>query len=400
MGYKLNTPSLESMNSIFSRHGRWIGVILALSLISLVLLLTTPARTHLRALGLLLRVQNPQHPGWIAQLEGYPIQESLTEVPTPSGRIRARLYVPEGIAQAPGMVMVHGVHDLGIEEPRLVALARAVSASGIRVLTPELRSLADYRVESASIDLIGYSARYLSESLGQKVGVLGISFAGGLSLLAASEPQYEQYMRFVLSVGSHDDLERVSRFFINNRIVRPDGSTLQMAAHEYGVLVLIYSHVEDFFPAVDVSTAHEALKLLLWEQVDESRKQAALLSPPSRQKMDLLYDHHVDTFVGEMEQSVARHRGEMALVSPHGRLQSLHVPTLLLHGAADNVIPPSELLWLQQDVPHEVLQAALSSPAISHASMEDASVADNLRLVHFMARVLKLEGDTQRLSGR
>lgn len=296
--------------------------------------------------------------------------------------------------------MVHGVHHLGIEEPRLVALARAMSASGIRVLTPELRSLADYRVESASIDLIGYSARCLSESLGEKVGLLGISFAGGLSLLAASEPQYEPYVRFVFSVGSHDELERVLRFFITNKIVRPDGTTLRMAAHEYGPLVLIYSHVEDFFPAGDVSTAHEALKLLLWEQVDDSRKQAALLSPSSRQKMDLLYDHHVDALAVEMEQSVASHRGEMALVSPRGRLQSLHVPTFLLHGAADNVIPPSELLWLQQDVPDNVLQAALSSPAISHASMEDASVADNLRLVHFMAQVLKLAADEQGLSGR
>jgi pimeloyl-ACP methyl ester carboxylesterase len=360
------------------------------------LLLARPAFTYLRAAGLLLRMENPQHPGMIGTIHTYPIEESLTEVDTPAGPIRARLYLPQGIAKAPGMVIVHGVHHLGIDEPRLVALARAMSASGIRVLTPELLSLADYHVEGDSIALIGYSARSLSESLGQKVGVLGISFGGGLSLLAVSDPRFERYIRFVVSVGAHDDLERVSQFFITNQIARPDGSTLHMAAHEYGSLVLIYSHVDDFFPPTDSNNAHEALRLLLWEKVDESRKRAELLSPSSRQKMELLYTNHVEALRGDMQQVIADHHAEMSAVSPHGRLQSLHVPVLLLHGSADNVTPPSELLWLQQDVPSAFLKSALISPAISHASMEGKpTLVDNFRLVHFMAQMLELADDKQ-----
>jgi pimeloyl-ACP methyl ester carboxylesterase len=360
------------------------------------LLLARPGFTYLRAAGLLLRMENPQHPGIVGTIHTYPIEEALTEVGTPAGLIRVRLYLPKGIANAPGMVIVHGVHHLGIDEPRLVALARAVSASGIRVLTPELLSLADYHVESGSIALIGYAARSLSESLGQKVGVLGISFGGGLSLLAASDPRFEPYIRFVVSVGSHDDLERVSQFFLTDQIVRPDGSTLHMTAHEYGPLVLIYSHVDDFFPPTDANIAHEALRLLLWEKVDESRKRAELLSPPSRRKMELLYTHHVEALSGELQQVIADHHAEMSAVSPHGRLQSMHVPVLLLHGSADNVIPPSELLWLEHDVPPAFLKSALISPAISHASMEGKpTLVDNLRLVHFMAQILELADDRQ-----
>ncbi len=341
-------------------------------------------------------MENPQHAGIIGAIHTYPIEESLTEIATPAGPIRARLYIPKGMANAPGMVIVHGVHHLGIDEPRLVAFARAMSASGIRILTPELLSLADYHVESGAIALIGYSARSLSESLGQKVGVLGISFGGGLSLLAASDPRFEPYIRFVVSVGAHDDLERVSQFFITNQIARPDGTTLHMAAHEYGPLVLIYSHVEDFFPAADVAPAHEALRLLLWEKVDESRKVAEQLSPASRARMELLYTHHLEPLDGEMEQVIAAHRSEMAAVSPHGHLQSLQVPVLLLHGAADNVIPPSELLWLKRDVPSAYLKDALISPALSHVSMEGKpTLADNLRLVNFMAQMLELTDDRQ-----
>jgi pimeloyl-ACP methyl ester carboxylesterase len=360
------------------------------------LLLARPALTYLRAAGLLLRMENPQHAGILASIHTYPVEESLTEIRTPSGTIRARLYIPKGIANPPGMLIVHGVHHLAIEEPRLVAFARALSASGIRVLTPELLSLADYQVDTHSIDLIGYSARSFSQSVGQRVGVLGISFEGGLSLLAASDPRFDRFIRFVLSVGAHDDLQRVSQFFISDQIARPDGTLLHMAAHEYGPLILIYSHPEDFFPRADANTAHEALRLLLWEKVDESRKRAELLSPASRKKMELLYHHHVDALAPEIEQSLARHRAEMSAVSPHGHLQALHVPVLLLHGAADNVIPPSELLWLKQDVPHSDFVSALTTPLISHASIAgNPTLADNLRLVHFMAQMLELADDRQ-----
>jgi pimeloyl-ACP methyl ester carboxylesterase len=352
--------------------------------------------THLRAAGLLLRIQDPKQTGILARMSTYTVRESLTEVATPLGKIHARLYIPVGVEKAPGIVIVHGVHHLGIEEPRLVGFARAMAACGIRVLTPELAALADYQVDRNSIALIGYSARSLSADIGEKVGVLGLSFAGGLSLLAASDQQYEPYIRFVISVGAHDDLERVSGFLITNAIARPDGTTLRMAAHEYGPLVLIYSHAEDFFPPADLPIARNALRLLLWEKVDESKKESELLSAPSRHKMEFLYKHQPEALDSEMKQAIALHQKEMSPVSPHGHLSSLHVPVLLLHGASDNVIPPSELLWLQRDVPHEYLVNALISPAISHVSMEgEPSLSDKFHLVHFMAQMLQLEGDVR-----
>ena len=182
----------------------------------------------------------------------------------------------------------------------------------------------------------------------------------------------------------------ISQFLITNTISRPDGTTLKMQAHEYGPLILIYSHLEDFFPPADIGTAHEALRLLLWEKVDESKKAAAMLSPPSREKMDLLYKHDEHALASEMKQAISRHQAEMAPASPHGQLGALHLPVLLLHGAADNVIPPSEMLWLQQDIPSGLVKAALISPAFSHASMDGKpALADNLRLVHFMAQMLE-----------
>jgi len=389
-GPALNSLTGKSPDGSGGRRRR-VAFIAAYAVPLIFVLLAPAIRTHLRAAGILQRVQDAKASGFVANFGSYTVEESLTQISTPSTVIRARVYIPRGRTNAPGMVIVHGLHHLGIDEPRLMALARAVSASGIRVLTPELPSLADYQIDNHSVGLIGYSALRFSGEVGRKVGVLGISFSGGLSLLAAADPQYAPAIGFVVSVGGHDDLERVSEFLISNTIHRPDGTTLQMAAHEYGPLVLIYSHAQDFFPPADLEVARHSLRLLLWEQVDESKKEAAHLSPASREKMDLLYRHDLQALDGEIKQAVSRHRAEMSPVSPHGQLQSLRVPVLLLHGAADNVIPPSELLWLQQEVPRDELKDALISPALSHVSFEgEPSIYDQVRLVHFMAQVLAL----------
>ncbi len=53
-------------------------------------------------------------------------------------------------------------------------------------------------------------------------------------------------------------------------------------------------------------------------------------------------------------------------------LAKVHVPVMLLHGSADNVVPPTETLWLEHDLPPGVLRAALISPAIGHVEVGGA----------------------------
>src|SRR5207245_356666 len=80
----------------------------------------------------------------------------------------------------------------------------------------------------------------------------------------------------------------------------------------------------------------------------------------------------------------------MDAVSPHLHLSGIRAPVFLLHGAGDNVIPPTETAWLERDVPRAWLADALVSDAIQHVEMHGKSgVLDRLALVHFMAGVLE-----------
>lgn len=345
------------------------------------------AQLRLRAVSLLLRIQG-QKTG-MAIYGTHPVDEIATTIPGPEGPVAARLYQPRGVSKAPGMVVVHGVHHLSIDEPRLVNFARSIAASGIVVVTPALKSLADYHVDERDVAVIGSTAHMLQQQVGQKVGVLGLSFAGGLSLLAAADPQYAGDIGFVTSIGGHDDLQRVCRFYATDEITRPDGSMERLAAHEYGVLVLVYAHVEDFFAPSDIEVARETIRLQLWEKMDEARTHSKQLSPASQARMQLLLEHRKDALAPELLAHLAAHAAEMARVSPHGRLSAIRVPVLLLHGTGDTVIPASEAQWLSREIAPQYLREALISPLITHVEVGgEPGIREKAALVEFMATML------------
>ncbi|HZD94377.1 MAG TPA: alpha/beta hydrolase, partial [Candidatus Sulfotelmatobacter sp.] len=202
-----------------------------------------PIGPHLRATSLLLRFSTPDAGGIAASFAHHPFKEEDGLAQTPHGPLRYRLYLPQDVTNPGGVVLLHGVHHLGIDDPRMWNLARAFAGAGVLVMTPELKDLADYRVTAQTIDVIGDSAVVLSTRTNRTVGLIGLSFAGGLSLLTAAKPEYAKRVGFVFAIGAHDDMGRVARFFAANTIARPDGTETPLAAHEYGVLVLAYSHL-------------------------------------------------------------------------------------------------------------------------------------------------------------
>jgi dienelactone hydrolase len=344
----------------------------------------------------LVRFSSPQTTGFKVRFAQHPVSEETLSAETPYGPLKYRLYKPNDVENPPGIVLLHGIHDLGIEEPRLTSFARALSGAGVEIMTPELRDLADYRVTPHTVDAIGISAVILSTQLKvQKVGVTGLSFAGGLSLLAASKPEYAQRISFVVAIGAHDDLTRVSRFFATDTVEKPDGTTAPFAAHEYGVLVLAFAHLDHFFSTEDEPVAREALRLWLHEKPAPSLNTAKQLTPAGQVMFELILHHH-DVLRPRLIEEIDAHRDEMASSSPHGHIGNLTVPVFLLHGAGDNVIPPTESQWLAHDLPPQEMKRLLISPALIHVNMDDkVTFRQEWELVDFIAGVLDMAEDAK-----
>ena len=366
----------------------WLAAIVVLILL---VIASHFLRYDLRGYAVLARFIDPQASGSLLRWETYPVTAQDITIPTGSGAVRARLFLPSGVTHPHGMVVIHGIHHLGIDEPRFMSFSRAMAGSGLAVLTPQIDTLADYHSDSTAIPIIGDSAAWLDQRLGTgPVTVTGISFGGGLSLLAACDPRYAPHIRALALMGAYDDLARVSRFLATSEEEFPDGRTIPFAAHDYGASVFVYAHLDQFFPAADLHAAHEALRAWLWEQPENAEPWVARLSPAAKATMDALLARRIDKVRPQILNAIHADEAELAALSPRGQLASLRVPVFILHGSADNVIPPAESLWLEQDVPHEDVRAVLITDAFSHVDpAKRAGLYQQLRLVHFVGDVLR-----------
>lgn len=320
-----------------------------------------------------------------------PIFEEELSLPLAGRAVRARSYRP---AQAPGpaLVLAHGVHHAGIDEKRLVRFARELARTGFTVITPELRYLADYRVTRDSLEVLVEAVRYVGGerrwASSPRVGLMGFSFAGGLALVAATDPRLDGRLSFVTSVGGHHDLERVLNFLIGHRIETPRGP-LSLEAHEYGLAVLVYDSLDELAPEADTSALRRAFKLWLMEDRPRARAAAAECQTPEGERLfALLAGQRLAELSPELKRLLSARRTELLALSPRGKLARARVPIYLLHGSGDTVIPPSETEWAARELgqaPH----AALVSPLLEHVSLNRATgLAEQLKLIGFVASML------------
>jgi dienelactone hydrolase len=347
-------------------------------------------KAHLQAVAILRLVSGQPVPWIISKLVTEPVRTEEVNFATNAGVVRGRLYLPVGHPDAPGVVVLHGVHHLGIDEPRLENFARAMAGCGLRILTPELPGIKDYHVDLGSVRVIGESARWFAERTRGSVGVLGLSFSGGLALVAAEDRMYTQDFKFVLAVGSQDEMAHVANYYLTGQEMRPDGTVEVLKPHDYGPLVLEYEHLEDFVPTKDEAAIRPVLREHLYEDKAVETLALAKLNQRQRAEAEQLLDSNSPLTKSKLAASDVRHAPEMEQLSPHEKLRTMTTPVYLLHGQADNIIPAAETLWMQSELPRTTLQAALVTPVLSHVNLDGAKpdALDVWRLVHFFALVM------------
>ena len=59
---------------------------------------------------------------------------------------------------------------------------------------------------------------------------MGLSFSGGLALVAAADPEYRPDFKFVFAVGSQDAMAHVANYYLTGQEARPDGTMEQSEA--------------------------------------------------------------------------------------------------------------------------------------------------------------------------
>ena len=352
--------------------------------LGVVALAWTPVSRHARAARLLVSLSAPP-PGE----NTLRVEESTMN----SGGVAVPLlrYEPLDQADAPGVVLVHGVHHLGAREPRLVAFARALAAAGTRVVTPDVASLRQFRLDTSAARLIGDVAAAQARHTGRtRVAVIGISFGGGLALVAASNAHDSRAIGAVTSIGGHADLGRVSRFFLSR-----DGGGAGVVPHPYGSRVIALRYLDRLVAPADLALARVALLTWLSDDFARARTLAERVSPASRETVDaLLGQAYPAAVIARIERAVADDEPALRAASPIARMHHIRVPVFLLHGVDDPLVPASELRALAERTPPRWLRGALVTPALRHAELTaEPTLVERIEVVRFVAGLLGASSD-------
>jgi hypothetical protein len=329
------------------------------------------------------------------------------QVSTRYGDVPARMYVPEGTSRRT-VLLVPGIHSMGIEEPRLTALADDLAGAGVKVMAMALPDLQAYRITPRATDVIEDAVTWMSQrpdlAPDGRVGIIGISFAGGLSISAASRPSIRDKVAFVLSFGGHGDLYRVMRYLTTGEAPQVPGLETH-PPHDYGVAVILYGladrgvvpmdQVEALRKGIETFLLASQLTLVNMDEANatfaKAREIARTLPEPSRTYLNYVNDRAVaklgPALVPFLEQLGV---GDPAL-SPQLIDHPASATLFLLHGSGDTVIPAAETVLFSEDLQRKGADVhVLLSELITHAEVNRAATyIDVLKLVNLWAQVFK-----------
>ena len=380
------------------RLGGWrVAALIALAFAILVWV----ARPYLSSAALLMDMTGaaPAVRRWLPVRVG-PVETRDLSVPTRHGAMSARLYSPPG-AGGPAIVIFPGVHGGGVDEPRLVALSRRIAATGATVMSTPLPDLRQYRVTTRATDMIedatGWMAANRDLAPRGRVGIVAVSFAGGLALVAAGRPSLEGKLSAVFALGAHADLPRVIRY-----LCLADGAVRTLVPpHDYGVALMLRASISLVVPAdqaaaldaaivrfLDASSAESTDRSRSARLFAEARTMEAALPQPARTLMHGVNERDVAA-LGKVLAPFAEEIGGAAALSP-ARSPATTAPVFLLHGTDDNVIPSNESVEIARylSTSGNAHVDTLLTPLVSHAEARTtASVRDFQRLISFWTRM-------------
>jgi dienelactone hydrolase len=300
---------------------------------------------------------------------------------------------------------VSGVHPDGIDEVRLVALARDLAATGLNVMTPEIPDLKQYRLTARVTDTIEHAAEWLADQHdltgGRRIGMIGVSFSGGLSVVAAGRPALRSRVAYVLSFGGHGNLPRVLRFFCTGFEPQLEGGETRLRQpHDYALAVLLHQAADLAVPPDQTAPLRRGIETFLQasalaridqggggQMLDWSRTYQRALPEPAATLMRLVNEREVSALGARLLPYLDR-LGQDPALSPD-RSPAPSAAVYLLHGTDDNVIPAVESRLLAAHLNGQTRVRLLLSGFLRHVDVTSPpTVGDTWRMIAFWKAAL------------
>ncbi len=287
-------------------------------------------------------------------------------ITTTSGA-QLELYEPDRQARA-SVLLISGVSVLGEEEPRLIRLARGMTATGVRVAIPILHALKSLRFHISDLQAARDCLRYMLDRFGHPVSIVAVSAGGSIALTLSAEPEFAHRIRLITLLSPicnpHETMKIVEE------IAHTPITDLQNADNEIWVhMVNAYRHAETlgFTPAEKESIRDHLYRYTLGLTAAEkiTFHQNVISKRPMNGHKSIDEKEALDA------------------VSPIGRLARSSARVVVIHDANDFVVPVTHIRALERELAQRTPpnHRLLITPALSHVTLQPRYVLDILRMI-------------------
>lgn len=290
------------------------------------------------------------------------------------------------------LVLVPGFTGDGKDDPRVMELARSLARARFLVMVPEVPGSRAQRVRLEDAETIADAVRHLRrsrpEAAQQGVGVVAISYAVGLAVLAARQLAVETPLDFLVGIGGYYDTTAVVTFATTGKYRLP-GSHQWLEGRPLSAAKWIFlaSNAAVLENAADRRRL-EALGERCFDGCDPDRKALAReLGPEGRALLALVINEdpaRVPALVLALPQAVQQQMAQLSLSGYD--LSSFAGRLLLVHGKLDPLIPFSESIALSDAVPGSEL---FLIDGFSHITPRAVGFAGQLQLIDAIQAVLR-----------
>jgi len=305
-------------------------------------------------------------------------------------RFPMRMLIPRRPAGA--LLVAPGLHYAGPADPRMHAFITQLAGSGILVGAPFLPDFCDLALAPTLIS--DFSAAY-QEFVARlpprrrgvwRVGVFSISFGSLPALRLASNPEFASQVSGVVTFGGYADWTTALRFSLTGE--SPDPNQPKPPHDPLNQPVIFMNLLESMPGDIAPPRLHAPLREA-WRRYIRSTWGRPEMKAPER------YRPVAQAIAGELPANgrelflmacgIAPGGLELALAAleqspprdfldPRPAMQTgLKAPLHLIHGADDDVIPPSEMRRLAASAPAGVRVRTYLTGLYSHTHAEDAA---------------------------
>jgi acetyl esterase/lipase len=328
---------------------RWVRRIgLAILVLGLLLVAWEPTRVGMQT-ALMLPSMLGSGPQILPLLTEPPHRTSLPYRAVPGENPDlAELWLPAwASAERPAgaMLLVFGVNNLGRNHPAIERVADALSRTGVAVLVPDSRTLLDGRLEVGEIGGVVDAFQLLAarpEIDRDRIGIVGFSVGGALSLLAAADAAIAPSVRWVNVFGAYADATTYLASVSAHAYAGPDGSAVAWTPTPLAREVYLRFMLDQIEDSADRRLLDEALgaAVLAGERPPpDPGLRDSLETPVARTVHDLLTATTLEAAMASIGALPASSEAFIDAISPVRRLGGLEANVYLMHETEDHHVP-------------------------------------------------------------